>query len=333
MKKIGTAIIGCGAIFPVHADAIMNTDTAKLLVVADIDEKKAKDAAEKYSCAYTLDYTEILNNPEVQVVHLCTPHYLHGLMAKAFMLAGKHVLTEKPMGINLPECLVLNEISQTTRCSLGVCLQNRYHDTAIKMKELTGSGNMGRILGARAFVTWMRDNAYYQNSPWRGSWEKEGGSLLMNQAIHTLDLLQWLLGEVESVKGSTTSHHLSDIIETEDTAEAVMVFHSGARALFYGSNAYVTDAPVHIEVVCEEGSLILNGDLTVKWKNGLTEIFKDAPPSGYKSYWGTGHKALVRDFYNCIRNGLPFPVNGVEGSKAIRIIQEIYHQGLKFHLT
>lgn len=338
MKKTGAAIIGCGSIFPVHANAIKELEQVQLLMVADIDERKAQTAAEKYSCILTTDYTDILKNPDVQVVHLCTPHYLHAPMAKAFMQAGKHVLTEKPMGLNLNECNELNEISRQTGCCLGVCLQNRYHATSLKMKETIGSEKLGRVLGARAFVTWSRERDYYLKSSWRGTWDKEGGSLLMNQTVHTLDLLQWLLGDIENVKGTIATHYLSDLIETEDTAEAVLQFRSGARALFYASNAYVSNAPVYLEVICEQGAMVLNGELAVNWQDGRHEVIRDVPPTGYKSYWGTGHKNLIKDFYNCLEMGVPFPVGGVEGAKAIGIIEKIYwmnrsktHSGNKSH--
>lgn len=324
MKKTGAAIIGCGSIFPVHADAIRDLEAVQLLMVADIDEEKARAAASKYGCKYTTDYSDVVKNPDVQAVHLCTPHYLHAPMAKAFMQAGKHVLTEKPMGLNLQECNDMNEISRQTGFILGVCFQNRYHETSKKMKELIDSGKMGRVLGARAFMTWTRDRNYYLKSPWRGTWEKEGGSLLMNQAVHTLDLLQWLLGDIEDVKGTTATHYLSELIETEDTAEAILRFRSGARALFYASNAYVSNAPVYIEVLCEQGSMVVNGELTVNWQDGQREVFRDVPPTGYTSYWGTGHKNLIRDFYDCLSKGIPFPISGDEGARAISIIQKIY---------
>jgi len=324
MKITGAAIIGCGMVYRVHADAIGGLDKARLLVAVDTDEGKAQAAALKYGCKYTTDYTEILNDPDVQVVHLCTPHFLHAPMAKAFMQAGKHVLVEKPMGLNIQECNELIEISRQTGCSLGVCLQNRYHGTSLKMKELIDNGEMGRVLGARAFLTWSRTRDYYQKSSWRGTWEKEGGSLLMNQAIHTLDLLQWMLGDVEDVKGTISTHSLSDLIETEDTAEAVLHFRSGSHALFYASNAYVSNSPVYLEITCEQGNMVLNGELTVTWQDGRREVIRDTPAVGYKSYWGTGHKYLINDFYDCIDRGVPFPVNGDEGAKAVSIIQRIY---------
>jgi len=324
MKKTGAAVIGCGSIFPVHADAIRSMEAVQLLMVADIDAQKAQNAAEKYGCKPATDYTDILHHPEVQVVHLCTPHYLHAPLARALLQAGKQVITEKPMGLNLKECSELIEVSRQTGCSLGVCLQNRYHDTSRMMKQLLDSGSLGRTLGARAFVTWSRDRDYYQKSSWRGTWEREGGSLVMNQAVHTLDLLQWLLGEITDVKGTIATHFLADLIETEDTAEAVLQFRSGARALFYASNAYVSNAPVFIEVICEQGTMTLNGELIIAWQDGRREVIKDIPPTGYKSYWGTGHKKLIRDFYDCLDKGTVFPVNGEEGIKVMGIIEKLY---------
>ena len=324
MKKIYTGIIGCGAISPIHADAVRLLENAELLYVADIDPNRAKAAAEKYQCRYVADYSILLANPDIEVVHLCLPHYLHAPVAIEFLKAGKHVLTEKPMGMNVQQCEEMIRVSEKTGKTLGVCFQNRYHDTSTHVKELIDSGSMGQVLGARAFVTWERNKDYYTSSPWRGTWEKEGGSLLMNQAIHTLDLLQWFMGEVADVRGIARTHFLTDVIETEDTAEALILFESGARALFYATNAYVSNAPVYIEILCEKGTMILNGDLSIQWKNGCSDTVKDALPGGYKSYWGTGHKNLIHDFYRCIREGAPFPVDGYEGMKAIEIIEKIY---------
>ncbi len=327
MQKTGVAIIGCGSIFPVHADAIRGMEQVQLKIVADVDEKKARNAAQKYGCSYTTNYLDILKNPEVSSVHLCTPHYLHAPMAIALMQAGKHVLTEKPMGLNLSECAQMTEAAVKTGCSLGVCLQNRYHTTSQKMKERIESGKMGRVLGARAFVTWARDRDYYLQSTWRGTWDKEGGSLLMNQVIHTLDLLQWLMGDVEELRGTTSNHFFSDTIETEDTAEVLLLFRTGARALFYASNAYVIDSPVFIEVLCEHGTMVLNGALTIRYRDGRCEVINDTPPGRHKPYWGTGHRNLIRDFYDCLDRGVPFPIGGNEGAKAIAIIEQIYQRG------
>ncbi len=324
IEKTGVAIVGCGTIFPVHSDVITSAEDLELLCVVDDDEKKAIAAGKRYGCRYVTNYEELLDDGTIQVVHLCTPHYLHHPMAVQFMEAGKHVLVEKPMGLNVEQCREMNLVSQKTGCYLGVCFQNRYHDTSRRIKEIIESKSMGRVLGARGFVTWERDETYYSRDPWHGTWEKEGGSLLMNQAIHTLDLLQWFIGEIKDVRGSTSTHFLSGVIETEDTAEAMITFGSGARALFYGSNAYVSNVPVFIEIACEKGTMTLNRKLFIRYNDGRCETVEDMPPKGYKSYWGTGHKKLIRDFYDCIRREKPFSIDGVEGEKAIRIIQKLY---------
>ncbi len=327
MKKTGVAIVGCGTIFPMHARAVCKADNTELLLVVDIDREKAESAAVKYGCRYDTDYKSILQDSGIEAVHLCTPHYLHGPMAKELLQSGKHVLTEKPMGINIGECMEMNRISQKSTCQLGVCFQNRYHDTCVKVKKMIDDQSLGRVLGARAFVTWMRNEEYYTQSPWRGTWEKEGGSLLMNQSIHTLDLLQWFLGDIGDVSGSVATHLLSGTIETEDTAEALISFQSGARALFYATNNHIANAPVFIEVLCEQGSMSLSGDLVIQYKDGRSEIVQDQPSTGAKSYWGTGHKNLIQHFYSCIRKKTPFPVSGTEGIKSIEIIDRLYSSG------
>lgn len=325
MKKFGAAIIGCGAIHKLHADAISNSPHSTLIAVCDIDAEKAKAAASQYGSHYYTDYMEMLENKEIDVVHICTPHYLHAPMAIDAMRKGKHVLTEKPIAINLDDAGEMIRVSGETARTLGVCFQNRYNTTSIKIKEMLMSGKSGRILGIRAFVTWHRDEKYYASGDWRGSWEKEGGGVLINQSIHTLDLVQWFMGDIDRIKGSWDIRLLKGCIEVEDTAEATIIFKNGATGLFYATNCYAADAPVEIEIVCENMLLRLSGDLTVKYKDKEAEHFHDVDSkTGGKSYWGCGHAALIEDYYSKLLNGEKFCIGGREAITALKMIHAIY---------
>ena len=325
MEKLGVGIIGCGAIHSLHADAVMNSGLTKLTAVADIDEKRAVEASKKYGCKYFNDYKELLKQKDIYAVHICTPHYLHAPLAIEAMRAGKHVLTEKPIGINICDAREMIKVSAETGKKLGVCFQNRYNTTSEKIKEVITSGKAGKILGGKAFVTWHRDEKYYANGAWRGTWDKEGGGVLINQSIHTLDLLQWFMGDIHSIKASIDTRLLEKVIEVEDTAEALIKFKSGAIALFYATNCYVTDSPVEIELVCEKALIRLGTELTIQYSDGEIEHVSDADKAtGDKAYWGCSHKLLIRDFYNKLINKQDFEIDGLQGIIALKLIDAIY---------
>lgn len=326
MNKLGVAIIGCGAIFPLHAKSILAIKDVNLLTVVDIDVDKATRAGKEYACHATEDYREILNDKRIDIVHLCTPHYLHAEMAVELLRAGKHVLTEKPIAVDLPSAKRMLEAAQESSGQLGVVFQNRYNDASIYMKQKIDSGGLGKLLCMKGVVTWHRNESYYKDSNWRGRWSSEGGGVLINQTIHTLDLLQWYGGEITSVKGSITTDVLDGVIEVEDTAHACIEFANNVRGLFYGTNTYLENSPVEVELVFEEGILNLRRDHLYLWKEGKETLVCEPTfsPTEGKSYWGTGHKRLIEDFYDHILSGRKFWLDGTEGIKALKLVKDIY---------
>ncbi len=337
MSITGAAVIGCGAISPLHADAIMELGHAKLLIVIDTDLKKAQKTAERYGCEAAADYRMILERDDIQVVHLCTPHHLHAEMAVELLAAGKHVLTEKPMAENVDSAKAMLEAAKTSQAQLGVTFQNRYNAASQMIHDYIASDLLGKLVCMKGIVTWHRDQSYYGSAAWRGKWATEGGGVLINQTLHTLDLLQWFGGSIASVKGSVTADCLGDMIEVEDTAHACIDFTNGARALFYGTNAYRTDSPVELEIVFENGTLQQRRDTLYLWKDGKETRLCEPPaaPQGGKSYWGTSHQKLIADFYQHIEDSRPFWINAEEGMKALRLITDLYddtrsRQGLRF---
>jgi predicted dehydrogenase len=209
---------------------------------------------------------------------------------------------------------------------LGVVFQNRYNDPSVQIKEMIDSGILGDLLCMKGVVTWTRSEDYYTNSSWRGRWATEGGGMLINQTIHTLDLLQWFGGDIASVKGSVTTDVLNDVIEVEDSAHACISFRNGARGLFYGTNAYLVNSPVELELVFEQGTLLQRRDSLYLWQDGQETLLSQPQTgsTGGKSYWGTGHSRLIHDFYVHIREGRKFWIDGAEGIKALELIAGIY---------
>ncbi|QSF47308.1 Gfo/Idh/MocA family protein [Paenibacillus tianjinensis] len=326
MTTLGAAIIGCGAIAPLHAKAIAYIEGTQLLAAADINADQAQAFGEQYGCGVAQDYRELLGRTDIDVVHLCTPHYLHAQMAIDFLNAGKHVLTEKPLAIDVPSAQRMLETADHSKGQLGVVYQNRYNEPSIRIRQIIDQRTLGRLLCMKGVVTWSRSEQYYTESGWRGKWATEGGGVLINQTIHTLDLLQWFGGEISSVSGSVSTDVLDGIIEVEDSAHACITFSNQVRGLFYGTNAYSVNSPVELELVFEHGTLLQRRDCLYLWKDGREQLLCEpgTAAAGGKSYWGTGHQRLIHDYYDHIREGREFWLNGREGIKALEIIAGIY---------
>jgi UDP-N-acetyl-2-amino-2-deoxyglucuronate dehydrogenase len=326
MNIMNAAIIGCGEVHSVHAEAIKRNPAARLKAVVDTIEERAAKSAEKYSCEYFTDYREMLKRQDIDTVHICTPHYLHHTMAIDALKSGKNVLCEKPMAIKPEYAVEMIEVSKSTGKTLGICLQNRYSNTSKFIKEFLNSEKSGRILGARAIITWSRGCDYYRSAAWRGSWDKEGGGVLINQAIHTIDLLQWFMGDILRMKGSFDTRLLGDCIEVEDTAEATIIFKNGVNALLYFTNCHCANSPVFLEIIGEKASIRLEGDLYVntqksRWQNVASN--KEGAALG-KDYYGAGHGTLINDYYDTLAKGGKFAIDGCQGITSLKIVDAWY---------
>jgi len=327
MERFGVAIIGCGAIHNVHVDAIRNNSLGSILWFVDIQEDRAKASAQKYGGNWCTDYRKAIEDPKVDVVHICTPHYLHAQMAIDAVNAGKHAFVEKPVATNLELARLMAQAAKKNNKAITVCFQNRYNPTSIKAKEVIESGELGKIKGIKGLVTWYRDPEYYTSSGWRGRFDTEGGGVLINQSIHTLDLMQWLAGEVEYIQGNVATRVLSDVIEVEDTADATLFFKNGAIGIFYATTCYTDNSPVEIEIHMEKGKLRIYDGKLEKIQDGKFEVLVDenSDVSPYKSYWGMSHSTLIREFYENIMSGNRNELIPVEeGMISLRLIEGIY---------
>lgn len=305
-----SAIVGCGNIAQVHGKAIAQLEQGCLAAVADSCPEAAERLAAAYGAKPYSDLETMLREEAIDVLHICTPHYLHVPMAAAALERGVHVFLEKPPAMNRRQWEQLREAAGHcpggTR--IGVCFQNRYNGSVGYVKEQLGQGVYGGLLGARGFVTWRRDQAYYASGGWRGRKETEGGGVLINQAIHTLDLLQYFMGErALAVEAVMDRQHLPDSIEVEDTAALYMDYPRG-RACLYASNSYVSDVPPIIELECEKARVRIE-DTRVTVYESAGEIrerdFREKERPG-KSYWGAGHFSAIREFYRCVLSGERF---------------------------
>jgi predicted dehydrogenase len=290
------AIVGCGSIAAVHATCIKMLKCHNLIAFADINIERAKQFADKYHGKYYELYEEMLQREEIDVIHICTPHYLHVPIAIYALEHGVHVFMEKPPAISVEQLRQLESVH--TDQYLGFCFQNRFNPSILHVKKLLESGEVGQIFGARGMVTWNRPSTYYIQSDWRGRLETEGGGALINQSIHTMDLLVYLLGTPLSVDATMTNHHLKGIVEVEDMMEAQILFEEGKKVCFYATTAYVDDVPPIIEIACEDRTIRIE-DLAVTYyfrDLRVERLSFEKKESIGKNYWGSGHLDCIMDF-------------------------------------
>ncbi len=326
--KWNAALVGCGAIAPIHGEALKQCDQANLVTVMDLDQDKAVHMAAQYGVTYETDYQRLLKRDDVQVIHICTPHYTHAALSLEALRAGKHVVLEKPVALNVAEAQELQQTADQLGLQIGVVYQNRYNPSSLMMKQYVDEQKLGAFQGLRAIMSWKRDASYYATAAWRGKWDTEGGGLLINQAIHTIDLMQWLGGAPIAVTGVCSNLSLQGVIEVEDTAQAVLTFAGGQKGIFFGTNAHMTSSPIQFEVYFEQGIVkFLNNAVYVEQAGVDTLVCEPPPPPEQgKSNWGVSHAYWVNDFYDHLSSGKPFPIDATEGAKSLKIVLEIYKQ-------
>lgn len=329
MKRLNIAVIGCGNVSKVHFAATTSNPAAKLIAVCDIKEERARTVSEQYGVPYYTDYNEVLAlKPDA--IHVCTPHHVHAEITVAAANQKIHVLTEKPMAVTLYDADRMIRAAKDNNVTLGVIFQNRYNLSSLAVKEAVTSESFGKVLGSRMFVTWRRDDEYYSKSDWKGTWEMEGGGVLIDQAIHTMDLMQWIMGPIDRLEGSI-DNRTHDIIDVEDVAEATVFFKSGAIGSLYACNFYTYDADVFLEIHGENGVARLEKDKAIININGQPQ--KVVYPDGDfefvgKSYWGVSHKVQIDEFYADVLANRPVKIDGVAGRKALEFVRSIYYSGM-----
>lgn len=311
-------VAGCGNIGPIHAASLEKRGA--LAAVCDIRrERMERFNAEKYT---SLD--EALLRGSFDIVHICTPHYLHFPMTKSALKAGKYVVLEKPVGITREEMQALMSGEGSER--VCIMLQNRKNPCFTELKKLAGSGKYGRIKQLCGFLTWSRTKEYYLSDDWRGKWATEGGALLINQAVHTIDLLCCLGGGYESLTGGISSRKLSGVIEAEDTADAVIKMKNGAEACFYATNCAMENSLPRIEVAFENGHVLnyMSGMLFDIFEDNAEIICRDSAIVPGKSYWGAGHDIVINEFYDYCEGKTDSFLRLSEARDAMNVIFDMY---------
>ena len=319
------AIVGCGSIAHVHAKSIL-TLGHELVALADIDPCHLSEFAKEFGGNTYRSLEDMLEQEKIDVLHICTPHNLHVPMALYALNKGVNVFMEKPPVISEEQLNQLKQGVAAQNKKLGFSFQNRYNPSVIKAYEILHSGAAGEVLGARGYVTWNRGISYYNRDPWHGTLEQEGGGVLINQAIHTLDLLHYMIGKTPiSVDAVIANHRLKTEIEVEDTVSA-LISYPNARMSFYATNGYAEDCPPLMEIRCENMHLRMEGNtLFRKEKDGAWEqIEVEQQETLGKSYWGGGHISCINDFYSSIAENRPFALELSAVEETVRLMLMIY---------
>ena len=346
------AVVGCGVIGPTHANALMTLQSEGVRLAAFADEvpERAQALAEKYG-AKAQSFEEILADPAIDTVNICVPSGLHAELGARALRAGKHVVVEKPMDISLAACDKLLAAQRESGKRLAVISQHRFDNASIAIKAALEEGILGPMVYAEARVPWYRSQEYYDSGDWRGTWALDGGGALMNQGVHTADLMRWLCGPVETVyaQARTLAH---ERIETEDVLAATLTFANGAIGTLSASTALYPGFAVRLAVHGTEGGAIMEGDMlhTLITKSGeagggeaaqahamqvatggtkaATESVKSesvkSDASDPAAIWGDTHAAQIADFIQCCRTGGTPVVDGMEGRKAVELVLAIY---------
>lgn len=328
MKQFRSAIIGCGGIHKVHAVSLSRMENVTYAVACDVRPERAQASAATYGATPETDYKKVLADPTIDAVHLTLPHYLHGPIAAEALKAGKAVLVEKPMAVTPKEAKELIALSRETGSTLGVIFQNRYNPASLKMKALLEAGEVGKPLCVRGRVSWFRGEAYYSDD-WHGRWDTECGGVMINQAIHTLDLVQWMAGSpAKTITAHVANDSLQGVIEVEDTAHARIRFENGMIGLFDATTAYAVDDEVEVEVVGDKGSLWMRGGFLYRKHPGADlELLcgPDEEKAVGKAAWGSSHVHQIMDFYKSLEKGEKPWIAGEDGYAAVALVNALYN--------
>lgn len=332
----GFGIVGCGMISRFHARAIADVAGAKLVACCDTRAEASERFAAEYGCKGYASLDEMLADDAVSVVTITTPSGSHMDPAVAAAQAGKHVLVEKPLEVTLKRCDRIIHECEHHGVQLGTIFQSRFHDSSLQLKKAVDEGRFGRLTMGDAYVKWWRSQEYYDSGAWRGTWEGDGGGALMNQGIHSVDLLTWLMGPVLEIQALTAllAHQR---IEVEDTAVATLRFANGALGVIEAATSVYPGYLKRIEIHGTGGSAVLEEEDLKAWdfakhRRGdeaiLDQMKKHKSSGGGASDPAAighhGHAMVFRDFLEAIRDGRPPAVDGHEGRRSVEIILGVY---------
>lgn len=332
-NKIGYAVAGLG-VGMAHVEAAIGYDKCELVAVCDIKPEKLKKVTDPHPevLAYT-DFDDMLKNPEIDIISICLPSAMHAEYAVRAMEAGKNVLVEKPIDISVDAAMKIEEARLRTGKKAGGIYQNRNNAVMKPLKEAIDSGKLGKVFLGTFAVKWFRAQSYYEGDlSWHGTWAMDGGGSLINQAVHTLDIMQWLMGEPVSVQSTMSINNHN--IETEDLTASIIRFKSGATATFVSSTCCYPGLSTDIQVYGTKGAVEVNADVLKLWKiEGQDERDEEDMMDRYGrgnrvacAYDGSkyGHVTQVEDMVDAVIEDRDPQIMPKESMKAVRLIRAIY---------
>ena len=334
-NELGFAILGAGMVAEYHLNAIRECADlgARLVGVGHYNPARYGEIAQRFD-APARPYDELLADPAVAAVCICTPSGQHAQQAIAAASSGKHVLVEKPMALSLADADAMIAACRENGVQLGVCLQRRAEPLFRRVHDAIHGGDLGEITLGVVTMPYFRDEPYYAQADWRGTWEMDGGGVLMNQGIHIIDLLLWFLGDPVDVHAFADSRHRS--VEIEDTAGAVLRFANGAVATITATVATDPGFPHRLEVYGTNGGIQIEGESVLRW--GLadesratvepwpvaTEQVDPGMAGDPRGISTSGHIAILKDFIAGIRRGEDPVIDGAEGRRSLAAILAVY---------
>lgn len=329
-RPLRFAIVGCGVIAPTHARCIVELPGADLAAVCDLLPERAERLARQYPAEVFTDYRRMFEQADIDVVEVLTPSGMHAEIGVAAAQAGKHVIVEKPMDVTLEKADRLIQACRAANVKLGCIFQHRFDPAVMALKEAIGQNKLGRLNFGGSHTKWYRAQEYYDSGDWRGTWALDGGGALINQSIHYVDLLQYILGPVEEIHAYTATR-AHERIEVEDIAVASIKFRSGAVGLLEGNTSAYPGFCARLDVYGSDGSVIIENDQIAEWRlrsGEASPVEREAVGfiggSSSKDIWHHSHRRQIEDMIEAIRTNREPLVNGEEGRKALQIVLAVY---------
>lgn len=322
---MNVAIVGCGVIAATHVKAAKQCG-ANIVALCDTELDKARALAEKnqISCNFYVDYKQMLEQEHVDVVHICTPHFLHCEMTLYALKRDINVLCEKPLCISYEQIDQILAAEKQSKAILGVCLQNRYNLSVVAARRFLADK---RVVAAHGEVCWNRGEAYYRSADWRGKLATEGGGVLINQGLHTLDLLQYMCGMPARVTATCGNWYHKGVIEVEDVASAAFFGDEFGFDLFATTTSFA-ELPAQLTLkTADKHTLVVLPDAA--YVDGKTLTFETDTHFVGKCCYGKGHASLIPDFYDAVAEKRKFAIDGAEGAKVVRLILAVYRSNGK----
>ena len=323
-------IIGGGGISETHARAVSEVDGAQVVAFCGANPQKVKELSSRYGGECYLNFEPFLNHQPMDAVIIGSPSGLHAEQGIACAKRGLHVLVEKPIDVTVGKADAFIDECERRNVKLAVCFQDRFATDSVRLKEFIGSGGMGKLIIISAHVKWYRPPEYYTKSKWRGRLALDGGGALMNQGIHTVDLLLWLLGDVKRVyaKSLTALHH----IESEDTLVATLEFANGAVGTLEAATSVYPGYDRRVEITGSEGTIIfehdriIRADLKTTFPGGVQTEGRDQNRSSTSPIVSdvSGHKRIIEDFISAIKTDSTPRCDGAEGRRSVKLVEAIY---------